>query len=542
METVEIRALGSEGQGIAELSSGKTVFVEGLLPGERAEISILQERLKIAFGQCTRRLNDSPDRREPVCELYGECGGCSLMHMSPELCRAFKKDKDRDALIRIGRFDPDLIDRVSEDLEVPEDAFHYRNHMQYAVSGMDIGLKARGSCEIKALDECLLEYEEFTKIRRLFENVFKDHPTSLFTGLILRGSKRTREFLVELVSEGQRSHELLIRDSREYLAMNRLPEKLGECLGEAKLMGILLQICPDRSSRRQRSGKRVILEGCDYFHELLLGKTFRIKAGAFFQVNTKQAEKLYSKVKEYVSDSKVVYDLFCGTGSIGISCVSPDRSLYGIEISEEAVRSAKINAELNHMKNARFTAKPAERFDFASQGLASPDTIIVDPPRKGMDIALIEKIRKLAAPKIVYVSCDPATLARDLKYLSTDYEIKKISTFDMFFWTEHVETVVLLSKGIDISAGKLRVEISVEDMDLSAAHGNASYNKIKKHVYEKTGLQVSNLNIAQVKRKYGIIERENYNLPKSENTKQPNCTPEKEKAIVAALQYFKMIG
>ena len=446
METVEIRALGSEGQGIAELSSGKTVFVEGVLPGERAEISILQERSKIAFGQCTKRLNDSPDRRKAPCACYGDCGGCSLMHMSPELQHGFKKDKVRNALIRIGKFDSEFIDRVSEDLKGPEDVFRYRNHMQYAISGMEIGLKARGSSRVTAADACLLEYGEFTKIRKVFEKVFRDHPTSLFSGLILRGSQRTREFMVELVSEGQRSHELLIRDSKEYLALNRLNERLKDCIKDDKLTGILLQICPDRSSRRQRSGKRVILEGCDYFHEILLGKIFRIKAGAFFQVNTKQAENLYSKVKEYVSDSRAVYDLFCGTGSIGISCVSPDCSLCGIEISEEAIRSAKINAELNHMKNARFTAKPAERFDFVSQGAERPDAIIVDPPRKGMDIALIEKIKKLSAPKIVYVSCDPATLARDLKYLSTDYEIKKISTFDLFYWTEHVESCVLLER------------------------------------------------------------------------------------------------
>ena len=166
--------------------------------------------------------------------------------------------------------------------------------------------------------------------------------------------------------------------------------------------------------------------------------------GAFFQVNTEQAERLYDQVKTHARGSRILYDLFCGTGSIGICCADEDTRLFGIEVSKEAVDSAKVNAELNNMRNAEFVAKPAERFDF--DDLPVPDSIIVDPPRKGMDIALINKLKRIAPQKIIYVSCDPGTLARDLKYLCSDYMIRSVRPFELFSWSEHVETVVQLSR------------------------------------------------------------------------------------------------
>ena len=463
MEKIRVRALGAEGQGIADLISGKTLFVEGLLPGEEAEVDIIREKSKIAYGKVVKRITDSPDRIAPPCPRFGECGGCSLMHMNAKLQAEFKQSKVREALVRIGRFEEALLDNITEDIVTPDCNTHYRNHMQYAIDGPVLGLRARSSDRVEQLDECLLEYEEFTAIRRVFENVFGSHPTTMFTGLILRGSRRTKEFMIELISEDKRGHELIIRDSQNYLESNGIQARVEEALGDGVLTGIVLQLCSDKASRRQRSGKRVVLTGVDYFHEILLGKRFRIKAGAFFQVNTEQAEKLYSKVMEYVSDSKIVYDLFCGTGSIGISCVSSDSELYGIEVSNEAVKSAKVNAELNGMKKAVFTAKPAERFDFASEGLPDPDVIIVDPPRKGMDIALTERLKKIAPQKIIYVSCDPATLARDLKQLTSDYKIEKVSTFDLFFWTEHVECVALLQRMSNTREKVITLDVEMED-------------------------------------------------------------------------------
>ena len=279
--------------------------------------------------------------------------------------------------------------------------------------------------------------------------------------------------------------------------------------------------------------------------DTLLGKKFSISAESFYQVNRRQAEKLYSKAYEYAvldKESRVL-DAYCGTGTIGICASDLCGSVVGVELNPQAVSDAKKNVQMNKASNVKIIKADATEYMNSNASRGKFDVVILDPPREGTTPEFIKACGRISPSRIAYVSCNPETLARDLKLFDAEgYKAVKACPVDMFSGTEHVETVVLLSKGIDISAGKLRVEISVEDMDLSAAHGNASYNKIKKHVYEKTGLQVSNLNIAQVKRKYGIIERENYNLPKSENSKQPNCTPEKEKAIVAALQYFKMIG
>jgi 23S rRNA (uracil1939-C5)-methyltransferase len=273
---------------------------------------------------------------------------------------------------------------------------------------------------------------------------------------------------------------------------------------------------------------------------------YSISPASFYQVNPVQTEKIYQKVLELadLSGTETVMDLYCGIGTISLFLAAKAEKVIGVEIVPEAIEDAKKNAAMNGIKNAEFYVGKAEEVVPAlyAKG-AKADVVVVDPPRKGCDQKLLDTILQMDPGRLVYVSCDPATLARDLKFLTANgYELKYVQPYDQFCHTVHVETIVVLSKGIDISAGKIQVEFSVEDMDLSAAHGNASYNKIKKYIYEKTGLQVSNLNIAQVKRKYGIIERENYNLPKSENSKQPNCTPEKEKAIVAALQYFKMIG
>lgn len=538
-ERIKIRALGSEAQGISSLASGKTVFVDGLLVGEEADIEVISEKSHIATGKVIERLCDSPDRVNPVCPHYELCGGCSCMHMSYEAQAKFKENKVREVLGRIGRFDEDTISMVFNPIVATERIYGYRNHMQYSIGGMEVGFRARDSHEVIGVTKCYLEYECFRSVRDLIENTLCDYPTDLFSTLIIRGSEKTSEYLIELVSETLQPHEIVIRDAKHYVEVNDLVNKIAACLDGGRLMGIVLQICSDQKSKRYRTGKRVVISGVDYYHEKLLNRTFRIKAGAFFQVNTEQAEKLYSLVKECVGDANVIYDLFCGTGSIGLCAVNESQRLFGIEVSPEAVASAKVNAELSGVKNASFVVKQAERFDFDSAKIDKADTIIVDPPRKGLDVALISKLLKMAPEKIVYVSCDPATLARDLKMLCDKYEIKSVTPVDLFPNSEHVETCVLLSQLREAPKMKMKVELS--EFDLTEAEVKATYTDIKEYVKEHTGLKVSSLYIAQIKQKFGIIERECFNLPKSEESKQPKCPEHKEKAIVEALKYFKMI-
>ena len=547
-----ITGIDEAGRGIGKMPSGKTFFAEGVFPGEKCLVREISSSSKFSVCEALSVTKISPSRTEPFEPDRLLCGGLPLASLAYPAQLEFKASRVRECLERIGRFDKDLLDRVMQPIAACDPPMRYRNHMQYAISGGRVGLLASGSHELADYEGEKIEYEIFSLLREALEKCFERAPTNLFEGLVLRASRRTNELLAEFVSGSTAPHEIVIRDCASFIKDAGISASFEEVCGKAgyKLNGILLRISPDKASRRTRGGTRVTLSGTDSYDEIFCGRRMRVKAGSFFQVNTEQAEKLAELASEGCLDAKVIYDLYCGCGTLGIGIKKPGQKIFGIETVPEAVESAKINRSLAFPEDGAdecsYICKDVLKADIKSLirsgKLEEPDVIIVDPPRKGMDPGVINRINAIAPESVVYVSCDPATLARDLKLFAQKYSIGKVTPVDLFPHTPHVETVVLLSKGIDISAGKVQVEFSVENMDLSAAHGNASYNKIKKHVYEKTGLQVSNLNIAQVKRKYGIIERENYNLPKSENSKQPNCTPEKEKAIVAALQYFKMIG
>ena len=539
-----ITGIDEAGRGIGKEPSGKTFFCEGVFPGEKCVVREISSSARFSVCEAISVLEASPSRIMPFDSEKLLCGGLPLAALNYRAQLEFKASRVRECLERIGRFDGSFLDSVMAPIEACDPPTRYRNHMQYAISGGKVGLLASGSHELAEYDGALIEYEIFTLLREVLEKSFERAPTNLFEGLVLRASSRTNEVLAEFVSGSTAPHEIVIRDCSSYIEATGIGKRFEE------INGLLLRISPDKASRRTRGGTRVVLSGVGYYDEIFCGRRMRVKAGSFFQVNTQQAEKLARLASEGCADAAVIYDLYCGCGTLGIGIKKPGQKIFGIETVPEAIESAKINRSLafpdGGAEECSYICKDVLKADMTSLiksgKLENPDTIIVDPPRKGMDPGVINRITEIAPKSVVYVSCDPATLARDLKMFVRKYKIEKVTPVDLFPHTPHIETVVLLSKGIDISAGKVQVEFSVEDMDLSAAHGNASYNKIKKHVYEKTGLQVSNLNIAQVKRKYGIIERENYNLPKSENSKQPNCTPEKEKAIVAALQYFKMIG
>ena len=287
-----------------------------------------------------------------------------------------------------------------------------------------------------------------------------------------------------------------------------------------------------------------VLYGEGYITDRLCGLDFRISPRSFYQVNPLQTEILYGKAKEFagLTGSETVIDAYCGTGTIGLTVASGAKEVIGVEVNKDAVADAMENAKRNGVTNAVFHAADAGEFmeAMAAKGQTA-DVVITDPPRAGCSGKFLHSLMKLAPKRIVYVSCNPETLARDLYTLSKGgYKVRRIQPVDMFPWTGHAETVVLLSKG-NIDSKKIRVEFSLEDMDMSEFQNDATYPQIKEHVLEHTGLKVSSLYIAQVKQKCGIIERENYNKPKSENHKQPKCPPEKEKAIMEALKYFGMI-
>ena len=289
-----------------------------------------------------------------------------------------------------------------------------------------------------------------------------------------------------------------------------------------------------------------VLYGDSYFYEELLGLKFKITPFSFFQTNSLGAEVLYETAREFIlgddKDSlngKTVYDLYSGTGTIAQLMAPVCKEVVGVEIVEEAVCAAKENAALNGLDNCKFIA--GDVLKVLDEIEEKPDYIILDPPRDGIHPKAIGKIIEYGVENMVYISCKPTSLARDLQiFMDRGYRVEKICCVDMFPNTVHVETVVLLSKG-KVDSKKIRVEFSLEDMDMSEFQDGATYPQIKEYVLEHSGLKVSNLYISQIKRKCGIEVGKNYNLPKSEDSRQPMCPPEKEKAIREAFKYFGMI-
>ena len=286
------------------------------------------------------------------------------------------------------------------------------------------------------------------------------------------------------------------------------------------------------------------LFGRNYLMDTLCGLEFKLSMPSFYQVNRDQAEVLYGKALEFagLTGNETVLDLYCGIGTITLCLAKAAKRVIGAEIVPPAIRDAKENALRNHIENAEFFCGDAADIaaKLESDGLR-PDVVTVDPPRKGLAPEVIASVAAMGPEKVVYVSCDPATLGRDVKiFREFGYEAKRAAAVDMFPGTAHVETVVLLSKG-EVDSKKIRVEFSLEDMDMSEFQDGATYPQIKEYVLEHTGLKVSSLYISQVKRKCGLEVGKNYNLPKSVDSKQPQCPPEKEKAIREALKYFQMI-
>ncbi len=443
-KNILITDLGNDGEGIGTLESGKKIFVNDALIGEVCECTVTSEEKRYVRAIATKIDNISPDRVLPVgTHIPGE----NLAHLSYDAQLLYKRNKVRECLKRIGGISEEELDSIMHDTYPSKRTSNYRNHMQYKVRDGRLCLMSYHSNEPVPLDSCDLEYEIFGKIRHVIEDVFKDAPTLLFSDVILRGSERTRELMIEFVNDYDDSHEIIIRDIKDYIDATGLKDKIESAIDPFKLTGITLRISSLGHEKRTRTGKRVTLYGSDFYTEILCGRTFRIKAGAFFQVNIEGAEKLYELASEGIKDASVFCDFYCGTGSIGLSVIRDGQTLIGVESVAESIESAKLNAKLSGVEDARFFCRPAEKFDFKKEKLPIPDAAIVDPPRKGMHPTFVKYLINLNPRMISYVSCDPATLARDLKPLTdSGYKIISCHPVDMFPNCSHVESVCLLAK------------------------------------------------------------------------------------------------
>ena len=533
--TLEITGYTAEGMGVARWE-GRVVFIPGTILGERWEVQLLKVKTNVAWGRAVRLLDPSPERVELDCPLAGRCGGCQYRHMTYEEELRAKRQRVQDALTRVGGVSLELPQVLGA-----ETPLRYRNKVQFPVAqekrGLAVGYYRSRSHDVLDVDDCLLQPEAVTTLRRTFKGWMERYRVPAYDegtcqGLIRHLYVRTNqagEALCCVVANGTR--------------LPHAPE-LVQSLRQAvpALAGLVLNTNTKDTNVILGPNYRIIW-GRDFLEERLCGMTFRLSVPSFFQINRAQTERLYAQALEFagLTGRETVLDLYCGIGTISLALAQRAGQVIGAEIVPEAVQDAQANAARNRVPNARFLCGDAGEaaFQLAAEGVR-PQVICVDPPRKGLAPEVPEILASMSPERIVYVSCDPATLARDVKrFGELSYPAVKAQAVDLFPRTAHVETVCLLSK---LNAKEhIEVELDMDELDLTTAESKATYEEIKEYVLEHTGLKVSHLYIAQVKQKYGIIERENYNKPKSENSRQPKCPPEKEVAITDALKFFGMV-
>ncbi len=476
-------------------------------------------------------LKSNPD----ACPHASKCGGCQLQNMTYERQLRWKQARAEILLKKFGR--------VSKIVGM-ESPYHYRNKVQAAFgrtkSGEIIsGVYQSGSHRIVCVDSCMTEDKLADEIIVGIRSMLPAFKIQVYD------EDRDMGFLRHvLVKRGFSSGEVmvvLVGATAKFPMKNRFTEALLKSYPE--ITTVIFNINPGKTNLVL--GKREeVLFGNGYITDTLCGLRFRISARSFYQINPVQTEKLYNKAIELAQLDKTstVIDAYCGTGTIGLVAAKSAGSVVGVELNPDAVRDAKSNAKENKAKNARFFCGDAGDFmqELALQG-ESADVVFMDPPRAGSTKKFIDSVAKMSPERVVYISCNPETLARDLEYFKKkNYTVQKICPFDMFPHTNHVESVVLLVKLPPDDV--VNIELDLTKLPVSIHDGDATYDEIKKYVLSHHGLKVSSLYISQIKRKYGLKVTEAYNKPKSENSHQPQCPPEKEKAITEALKYFKMIS
>ncbi|CUN22292.1 23S rRNA (uracil-C(5))-methyltransferase RlmCD [[Ruminococcus] torques] len=516
------------------------VTVKNGIPGQKIRFMINKFKRGNAEGRLLEVLEKSPlETREPVCSIFPACGGCMYQTMPYEEQVKMKEGQIRrimDPVVK-GEY-------LFEGVKHSPKEFHYRNKMEFSFGDefkdgpLSLGLHKKGSTyDVLTAGDCQLVHEDMDKILLCVLNYFKERNVSYYKKmqhvgylrhLLLRRGDTTGEILVNLVTTTQEEYDL-----------TPLVEELLALELEGKIVGIL-HILNDSLSDVVKSDETRILYGQEFFYEKLLGLEFKITPFSFFQPNSKGAEVLYETVREYIGDidNQVVFDLFSGTGTIGQVLAPVAKKVIGVEIIEEAVEAAKENAVRNGLSNCRFIA--GDVFKVLDEIEEKPDVIVLDPPRDGIHPKALPKILNYGVDKIVYISCKMTSLARDLEMMQlAGYRVEKMTAVDQFCETVHVETVVLLSQ--QKPDDTIEIDLDLDELDATSAELKATYQEIKDYVLKEFGLKVSSLYISQVKRKCGIEVGENYNLPKSENARVPQCPNEKEDAIKAALKYYAMI-
>lgn len=559
-------------KGIVQMDDGDLITVKNVLEGQRILCVIKKTRKGKAEGRLLEVVKKSPLEMDvPACKHFDQCGGCSYQTLPYEEQVALKGRQIKRLLEPV--LPENSFDDLFEGVIPSPNQFAYRNKMEFSFGDayfngpLSLGMHKRGSFyDIVTVDGCQIIDEDMRCVLMETLAYFQERGANYYhkmrhegylRHLLVRKAAKTGEILVDLVTSSDAR--FLQKDATEPAtevqadALEALESELlqgwSKRLQEVSYDGKLTGVLHTRNDRPadvvEDQGTRVLF-GQAYFYEELLGLRFRITPFSFFQTNSLGAEKLYETARDFITaenadilEGKTVYDLYSGTGTIAQILAPVSGHVIGVEIVEEAVEAAKKNALENGLTNCDFIA--GDVLKVIDEIEEKPDYIVLDPPRDGIHPKALDKIIAYGVESMIYISCKPTSLARDLEVLqASGYQVKRICCCDMFAGTPHVETVVLLSKGI-IDSQKVKVEMSLADMDMSRFKKGATYEAIKDYVKEQTGYKVSSLYIAQVKAKHGLDMRENFNLPKSEDARQPKCPAEKEKAIEDALRHFQMI-
>ena len=542
--SLTIEDFTKEGEGLGKYQ-GFPLFVKDTVIGDEVKVSITKLKKNYGYARLVEIIKPSEDRVTPLCPVARQCGGCKLQQISYDKQLHFKKGLVEGCLTRIGGFEKEDIEQKMEPVYGMKEPWHYRNKAQFPVgydkegnlvagfyAGRTHSIVANTNCAIQAkvthpIVEKVLAYMRGNKISAYDE---KNH-SGLIRHILTRVGFTTGEIMVCLIVNGT---------AKQLKNINKLVDKLKEIEG---MTSIIVNTNTDKTNKILGLHCETVW-GQDYIEDYIGDIKYQIGPLSFYQVNPQQTKVLYSKALEYadLKGQELVWDLYCGIGTISLFLAQKAKQVYGVEIIKEAIDDARRNATLNHMDNVEFFVGKAEEIvpaQYEKTGI-HPDVIVVDPPRKGCDAALLNTMLDMAPERIVYVSCDPATLARDLKILCAEkYTLEKVAVVDQFSHSVHVETVVLLSQ--QKPDDTIEIDLDLDELDATSAELKATYQEIKDYVLKEFGLKVSSLYISQVKRKCGIEVGENYNLPKSENARVPQCPKEKEDAIKAALKYFAMI-
>ena len=532
-DDIELRidSLGSEGQGVGRYE-GMAVFVPFALPNELVKVHIIKVAKNYAVGKLIKVIEPSKVRREPRCSSFTRCGGCNLMHMDYAAQLEYKRGLVENAFARIAKIEGVHVENTIG----MDEPYHYRNKAAFPFAMVDgrmcFGFFAPRSHRLIPIDGCFIEQEPLYNVASAVhcwaeENDIQPYDEETGSGTI-------RHVVSRITTSG---------DIMAVIVTKGRPKKLN------KLVDMLKERCEGIKSiilNRNDEDTNVIfgrsyetLWGEDTLTENLCGFEFSVSAASFLQVNPVQTECLYAQVEAFLpeKDGFEAIDVYCGTGTISMILSKRAKHVTGIENIKPAVEDAARNAERNGAGNAYFIcADAAEALPELIEKGTRPDVIVIDPPRKGCDKAVLNAITGSAVQRVIYVSCDPATLARDVRILvDGGYSIQKVQPIDMFPQTAHVETVCLLVLRNPVT--HINIDVDVEEL-VRDKRGQATYPQIKEYVLEQTGLKVSSLYISQIKRKCGLDVGDSYNKPKSEDAHVPQCPPEKEKAIMDALRHF----